>query len=513
MFRRISFLLILLAVAVAPSPARAGDFIDVRLSFKFFDDDFLHDSKDGSPGAEFGRDDMLLPSEAFGTKDTGRETQGHLVLYKNMDGFWPRLLTEAALVLQYEINIAQEEKDSDTVVDLEDDGSYIRIGYALTDEAEPPELALVFFPFSTDRFRLGYAYDISWGGPNAFVESQRVKPTTGGKLEFKYGEHYAFIGAKTTQVNVKRMEADAVSTPEVRWGALAGGGYDIVDMVMLEAGGGYFNRGAFTRENPLMGDPMHSWGLSARATYHYGGKVGLPVDFRLYRNHPEAVEEATERDDRSSFGLMAGIEYSHLEQTLIDPVVTGRTSWQPANAGNLFARVQFYHFRINLDLVYRDVAFLQFDQPSFETETGFHPDFELEPELFGVLGIDYLFESIHFTPGLLVSYQRPASVKPPQLVEEGIEALDHPTVVVRKRGDWDILPEGDEVTPIWSGKLTLKLQLSEMLTVLGEAYIAIDNNKTRYTLKEGQDGNPATWKRIYQDPFIFGAGFILFTRF
>jgi hypothetical protein len=372
---------------------------------------------------------------------------------------------------------------------------------------------LVFFPFSTDRFRLGYAYDITWGGPDAFIDSQRVKPTTGAKLEFKYGEHYAFIGAKTTQVNVKRMEVGAVSTPEVRWGALFGGGYDIVDMVRLEAGGGYFNRGAFTRDNPLMGDPMHSWGLSARATYHYGQKVGLPVDFRLYRNNPDAIEDATQHEEYGSFGLMAGFEYSHLEQTLIDPVVTGRTSWQPANAGNVFARVKFHNVRINLDLVYRDVAFLQFDQPSFETETDFHPDFGLAPELFGVLGVDYFFESIHFTPGLLVSFQRPASVQPPALRYEGVEDLDEPTVVVRKRGDWDILPKGDEVTPIWSGKLTLKLQLSDMLTVLGEAYIAIDNNKTRYTLLAGQDDNLDTWKRVYQDPYIFGAGIILFSRF
>ena len=204
---------------------------------------------------------------------------------------------------------------------------------------------------------------------------------------------------------------------------------------------------------------------------------------------------------------------ARLEQTLVDPVVPGRTSWQPANAGNVFARVKYHNVRVNLDLVYRDVAFLQFDQPSFETETDFHPDFGLTPELFGVLGVDYFFESIHLTPGLLVSFQRPASVQPPSLDLVGLGTMNEPTVVVRKRGDWDILPGGDEVTPIWSGKLTLKLQLSDMLTVLGEAYIAIDNNKTRYTAQGGQDDNPVTWFRVYQDPYIFGAGFILFSRF
>ncbi|NOZ86157.1 MAG: hypothetical protein GXP49_07805 [Deltaproteobacteria bacterium] len=495
-----------------PHMAVAGDFMDVRLSFKFFDDDFLHDSKDGSPGIEFGRDDYLLPSEAFGSKYTGRETQARLVLYKKLDDLWPRLVTEAAIVLRYNVFVPESGKASNAAVGVEDDGSYIRVAYAFDDSKKPPSLALVLFPFSSDRFRLGYTYDITWGGPDAFIEAQRVRPTTGAKLEYKNGENYAFVGAKSTEVNVKRIGQGEISTPEVRWGGLAGGGYDILDMVLLEAGCGYFNRGAFTRENPVMGKPMHSWGISARATYHLGQKVGLPVDFRLYRNNPEAIEEAVKPEKQASFGLMAGIEYTHLEQVLIDPVVSGGTSWQPANAGNIFMRLRLWNFRVTLDMVYRDVAFLQFDQPSFETETDFHPDFKLKPELFAVAGVDYHFESIHVTPGLLLSYQRPASVSLPSLKTEGMQPIEKPTVVVRNRGDWDILPAGDSVTAILSSKLTLKVQLSSMLTVLAEAYLAIDNNKTRYTLKGG-DSNPATWTRIYQDPYIFGAGIIFFAKF
>src|SRR6185436_15360750 len=107
--------------------------------------------------------------------------------------------------------------------------------------------SLTAFPISADRFRLGYSYRISWGGTPVFPRAQGGVP--GAKLQFSKGPVYVFAGMKTSQIL-----NEETSEYETNYGWLAGGGWDIVDVLRFEAGGGFFQRGVMPKE-AVLGEP------------------------------------------------------------------------------------------------------------------------------------------------------------------------------------------------------------------------------------------------------------------
>ena len=83
-----------------PRERDPGDFMDTRLSWTFGDDDFLHPTGSSfplSPSFSIGdRPQYRLFFDALNSRFAGRENLTHLVMYKKMPGFIPRLTTEAA---------------------------------------------------------------------------------------------------------------------------------------------------------------------------------------------------------------------------------------------------------------------------------------------------------------------------------------------------------------------------------------------------------------------------------
>ena len=143
---------------------------------------------------------------------------------------------------------------------LFDAGSYIRLFYN-TDSSRPKEgLEAVFFPLDTDRFRLGYLYDISWGGTAASI-NQSIFPrlngsSPGAKVQYDFGEGiYVFGGFKTasiTQIQTNLVpgeqagnEVENVRVNETNYGLLTGFGADLGSLFHIDAGGGYFQQGRF----------------------------------------------------------------------------------------------------------------------------------------------------------------------------------------------------------------------------------------------------------------------------
>ena len=87
---------------------------------------------------------------------------------------------------------------------LQDDGSYLRAAYTWDrDNPDDKYFALTLFPFSTERFRLGYLYDISWGGGNIFTNNRSglapgLKFDVHAKMKHVVAD--AFVGFKTARI-------------------------------------------------------------------------------------------------------------------------------------------------------------------------------------------------------------------------------------------------------------------------------------------------------------------------
>src|SRR5262249_44697572 len=127
------------------------------------------------------------------------------VLYKKMPGFIKNLETEAAVVLRFDL-AALAANTGNLNSALYDSGSYIRIFYKVGGTKEKPAgLSATFFPIDTDRFRLGYLYDISWGGTAASINQSifpRIQGSSPGlKVQFDMPDKfYAFAGFKTATI-------------------------------------------------------------------------------------------------------------------------------------------------------------------------------------------------------------------------------------------------------------------------------------------------------------------------
>src|SRR6202042_2063094 len=115
---------------------------------------------------------------------------------------------------------------------------------------------ITFWPIDTDRFRLGYLYDNSWGGTNAYI-NQSIFPriqgsAPGAKAEFDGDGWNIFFGFKTaTIVQVEQTltpgvdQVEEIRLGETNYGFLGGGAVDINQNIHLDANGGYFQQGKF----------------------------------------------------------------------------------------------------------------------------------------------------------------------------------------------------------------------------------------------------------------------------
>lgn len=510
-----------------------SDFVDTRLSFSLSDDDFLAgpgDTRPNSPSIDFApRRTNKLFFENLNRRDSGQETLTHLVLYRHLPGFFPSLDTEAALVMRF--NLYANDETGKRLQSFYDDGTYLKVGWypGGVVAKDAPNFALTMFPFDTNRFRLGYLYDISWGGPEIFPKQNVSAP--GAKLQFNWGPFYMYGGAKTA-----RLLDENINEIESNWGALSGLGVDLADMVTLEAGGGYFMRGT----NPLTGvegEPVQGYGGSARAVFHYGTGAGSSVDFRLYRNDPATTDLFWQngREFKSKFSTFVAAEYTVLQQTLQsgDSGRLSTTVAQTAQAAALSAKMQLWYFDIGADFIYRDLAFVLFNRPSFVPFQDFPSTAILEPETMFAASVAAHAPAIRSTFALVFGAQLPATFT--GLLPDDMQNTDLPdtagsqTVVVRNAGSVDILPcssyddptAADRVclkpferSPIWALRGAIKFDVSPMMSLVAETTLMIDANQTDIIDDEqGQVSRSFVSTGDLGFPLRFGAGLFAQVRF
>ncbi len=483
-----------LLVCLLAGGAVAGDFMDTWVTFAFSDDNLFAGAEDHSPRAGFHYTGNESFFDNYNSSTTGYETLAHLVLYKKMQSYFPNLEIEAALVLQLE-NVT-DEVTWETETRINDDGSYIKMNYLLSPGVDSDMLALTMFPIDSNRFRLGYSYDISWGGSDTWPNTDN--PAPGLRLQWDYGTAattalggYVFGGAKA----MRTLNED-INEVETYYGFLGGFGLDFGKAVLLEMNGGFFEKGVFppqSYDSEIAGEIIEAHGVSTRATWRSGLAIGDSVDFRLYKGDVEAVKKTTAQEEYDGgFSHMISTEVTFREQLMLDWDDPETTLYQPAMAGDLNTKFKVGNWRFHADLVYRQLAYILFDVPGLAPYYALPEDATITDEYFMAGGLDYYFARAHLTLGMIAGYKHPATYQGPTDVP-GVADKQN-IIVVRDVGDMEILPAGEDAFDIIALKPTIKLELADGFAFIGEMQYQIDENHTKY-----EDDERGVAERVFEE--------------
>jgi hypothetical protein len=446
-------------------------FVDIRLNLTLTNENVFAEPGEtipSVPGWRFGRPNSLgtLFFDNYDTRFSGYETLSHGVLYKNFNkDSWE---VEGALVLR--INDLAED-----TIDLSDAGSYIRVAHWFDPERKEKKLvSLTAFPTSSDRFRLGYSWRLSWGGSPEYQRSRSAVP--GVKLQYDSERFYAFIGAKSAVVLDR-----ATAEEEAVVAGLAGGGVDITDMLRIEVNGGYFDRGGNELQDVIR-EKVQLYGASVQLALHKDEPVTSSIDYKLYRNDPErayhlfAVEEYP-----GGVSWLVAAEGTATGQTLKDPEASGSTKTQIGMAGDINTRIKINRTRLRLDLQYRDLAFILHSTPSLPTYSDFPEEYVRTGNFFAALGVDQNFEGTGLTLGVVGGVDMPATLETPtgEIPGDMVDGMGESTAVVRNEGDIVVLPPGEDALPQLAVKFVSRLDFASAFAALADIYYTRDPNQTR----------------------------------
>jgi len=461
----------------APPPEKESEltgqsgFMDTRLAFTLTNENIL--AKPGEtipsvPGWRFGVPNSLgvLFFDNYDTRFSGFETLSHAVAYRSYSR--GHLQAEGAFVLR--INELSENN-----IALSDAGTYIVItNWKDPTHKDPTRISLTAFPVSSDRFRLGYSYRLSWGGTPEYKRSRSSTP--GVKLQYDTKNMYAFVGAKSaTIVDPKDGELKGALS------GLIGAGIDPHPNVRIELNGGLFDRG-YNELQDVLGEKVMLVGGSAQISVFKGMPIRSSVDYRLYKYNGERVSQLFSPEKYpGGIAWLAQAELTTLAQTLKDPERTGSTKRQFGMAGDLNVRMKIDRYRLRLDLSFRDLAFILHSQPSLPPYSDFPAAYQLEPNYFAALGADRNW-SDWLTLGLIGGIEKPATLTSPKGIP-GAMTQGTSTAVIRNNNIdtlITILPAGEAAAPQFALKGTAKLDFAKIFSAIFEVFYSYDPNQTRY---------------------------------
>ncbi|HZJ65197.1 MAG TPA: hypothetical protein VFD36_16915 [Kofleriaceae bacterium] len=442
----------------------SSGFMDTRLAFTITNENMLAkpgETVPSAPGWRFGTPSSLgvLFFDNYDTRYSGFETLSHAVMYREYTR--GHVQAEAGLVIRL-------DDLTDTSIQLSDDGTYLTVSdWKDPTHKDPTRISLTAFPLSSDRFRLGYSYRLSWGGN---PEYRRTKSATPGvKLQYDGPSMYAFVGAKSSLVVDSRDGHEKAALA-----ALAGAGVDVSPLLRIELNGGTFDRG-YNEMADVSSKKVRLYGASVQASLHRGAPVSSSLDYRLYRFNGESVTGLF-APERYPGGLawLAQAEFTVLSQTLKDPTMPGETVAQTGMAGDLNLRVKIDRLRLQLDLSYRDLAFILHTQPGFPPYAAFPPGYATRPDMFAAIGADRNWAD-WLTLGFIVGIEKPATLSVP--AGNG----DPPQTLVIRDNNVDTvsttLPPGAEGAAQVAVKGTLKIDFAKVFSALLEVFYSRDRNQ------------------------------------
>ena len=453
----------------------ASGFMDTRLAFTITNENMLvkpGETIPSAPGWRFGTPNSLgvLFFDNYDTRYSGFETLSHATMYREYSS--GHLQAEGAFVVR--IN-----ELSETNISLSDDGTYLTLSnWKDPTHKDPTRISLTAFPVSSDRFRLGYSYRLSWGGNPEYKRATSSVP--GMKLQYDGPNMYAFVGAKSAVVVDPKDGEQKASLA-----GLAGAGFDPIPMLRLEINGGYFDRG-YNELQDVQGEKVRLFGISAQLSLHHGMPLRSSVDYRLYKFNGEAVSGlfAPEKYP-GGVAWLAQSEFTVLGQTLKDPDATGSTVPQLGMAGDLNVRVKIDRIRLRLDLSNRDLAFILHSQPSLPPYEGFPKAYTTSADYFAAVGVDKNWGD-WLTLGLIAGVEKPATLTSPKgspVAGGGTDAMGASTAVIRNNNIdtlITILPAGESAVAQFALKGTAKVDFAKIFSALVEVFYSYDGNQTRY---------------------------------
>lgn len=391
-------------------PWRLSDFIDTKLSFTLADDN-LRENSEYSPSFRV----VQNPASGYTVQASGVQpiqvNQTHLVVHHYSDGYLPGVLTEAALVLSF--NLSTDPTSGSTQQSFADGGTYVRVGYIFDHETRK-SIILDFtgFPFDSEAFINGFNYDLTWGGQSSFPNNRSSVP--GFRVGFQMPKFYAFAGMKThleplkDQLNTERVPVETV------YAGLFGAGVEPLPGFKIEANTGFIQKGDNPNIPEVSGkedrDNILQVGVSGRLSYAYGLKIGERMDLRLLQNDPRRRLEKGTKDEYEAgrFSYMVSAETTYLQQNLQNPDKPSNTKAYKAPTALLGAKFQYGFLRFHTELAYRSLEFMVFDTPGFVPYQTTPKGVSTHGEFSGILAADYTFDSLNLTLGATVGYKRPA---------------------------------------------------------------------------------------------------------
>jgi hypothetical protein len=353
----------------------------------------------------------------------------------------------------------------------------------------------------------------------------------GMKVQYDGRGWYAFGGFKTAQINeIERTfvsndnnNVQQINVAETNYAFLGGAGADVLPQLHFDVSGGYFQQGRFDTPD-LIPPPnvdqspprVFTFGGSARIVIHDGMPAPQSVDFLLYRNDPSApmLMFQQEKYSKDQFAYAIALEGTRLEQNLHDGssdaagnVRTGATTLQGANAAALSAQFKIGDARVGVFGIYRDLAYINRNQPGNPPFEAFTQADHLQSEIFLAGTLAYYIESLHMMPGIGGGIQLPAADT--ATLNIGNVEVDRATIF-RKQGDIAILPEGAGRRAIIQTRVSLRWDLSTAFAAIGWLQLIHDPNQNQL---ESDPTTQAVLIRTFQSPNFFGFGMTLQARY
>lgn len=494
-----------------------SDFVDTRVTFALSNVNVFAgpgERTTQTSGYRIGVDPSFnLFLENVNTRFSGFESLSHVVLYKKSESFWSSWQTEAALAA---LVLARTDTGEFRFFDS---GTYVRILKKLgEDEKKDGSIDLTVWPVSADRFRLGYTYIISWGGTAIFPGKLQSSSITEGavpglRLRWRApnDKAYAFLGFKAALLLSR--EAGVMAGEQIpNYGLLGGAGIELLDALVLEANGGFFQKG--TQERPgLEGSPLSAYGGSARLTYFYGSRPSGSADFQLYRNDastPGSYDLV--KPFKRGTGVSVALEGSILAQNLEDPDRFGSERVVPAISAGLVANAQFDDLVLRLDGFFQSADFILFNVPGFVPFQATPSASTTSPEFFAAASISYNLEDLHMRPRLSLGLKVPATYQGAVLNAQGnvggARVGDLRTQVIVDETTRIVLPPDTGATPIIGVFLDAPLALSPTMQVAAQARLEVNDNQPRIA----QDNERGEVTYIFDDPMRLSLALVFQAR-
>jgi len=461
--------MITLLLTALASPAEAGDFIDVWVSSAFEDDNVRAGPEEYSPSANFVQRGNQTFFDNYEARYPGDINQSHLVLYRRDEGNWDGWFTEAALVLQ--MTPFLDPDDTDPGVDLEDDGSYVRV-FRNFDEEGRHNISLTGYAVDAQRFRLGYSYDLAYGGRQIMARSVGAMP--GARLQWEKNGSYLFAGAKTAISSRTQVEWEG-DRNTAYYAGLAGGGLALGDNLRLEAGFGTFQQGQLENvpdaSSELYGEIITARGLSGQVSYRSTPDLAFiqSAELRLYRNSPDMIRDTyIFHNQLDGVGVLVQAELNRLDHNLLDPNPpegTEGTVLEAALAGDVQTLLVINSTELGLDFVYKDLPYILFNIPGLTSGVALPEDMEITPQLYMRASATHYFPEAHFATGLGFGLMQPATY-----------VTDAGTYVQYDERNKEAVPEGADPANILSVVWSNQLDLSKSMVAVTQLMYTQDPN-------------------------------------